>query len=81
MGLKDPITMADAMNLKNIQKKLKLPLAKLAKAQKLNTDASLTDDQKVRQLLNIPDDMETEKFLETRLTESELVTIKKFVKF
>ena len=81
MGLKDPITMADAMNLKSIQKKLKLPLTKLAKAQKLNTDSSLTDDQKVRSLLNIPDDMETEKFLATRLTESELTTIKKFVKF
>lgn len=80
MGLQDPINKGDAINLKNIQKKLRLPLTKLVKANSLQQDATLTNDEKVRLLLEIPDGTPTMEFLRERLNEREIITIGKFVK-
>lgn len=79
MGLKDKITQADAMNLKMVKKKLKLPLKKLTLANNLSRDTTLTDDEKVRILLDIPADVTTMGFLRERLNEQEIQTIGKFV--
>lgn len=80
MGLQDPINKSDAINLKSIQKKLNLPLRKLAKASALQRDSSLTNDEKTRHLLDIPEGIPTMEFLRERLNEREIITIGKFVK-
>lgn len=80
MGLRDKITQADAINLKMIQKKLKLPLKKLKLANDLSRDTTLTDDEKARILLDIPEEQSTLEFLKERLNEQEIQTIGKFVK-
>lgn len=79
MGLQDKITKIDAMNLKLIQKKLNLPYKRLVQAHGLNQDTTLTQDEKVRILLGIPDDVETIAYLESKLNEREMVSIRKFV--
>jgi len=81
MGLKDPLNQSDVINLKSIKKKLKLSMGKLGKAQSINRDESLTADEKIRKFLEIPEGVETNAYLEQRLNEREIVTIKKFVKF
>lgn len=80
MGLNDPITKIDALNLKSIQKKLNLPLSKLAKASAIEQDKTLTNDEKTRKLLDIPDGTPTMEFLRERLNDREIATIGKFVK-
>jgi hypothetical protein len=79
MGLQDKITQADAVNLKIIKKKLKLPMKKLAQATSLSRDTTLTDEEKVRILLDIPEGVTTLDFLNERLSPSEIETIGKFV--
>lgn len=80
MSLNDPITKIDALNLKSIQKKLKLGLKDFARGKKVQFDDTLTDDEKARVFLGIPDDQSTQQYLEEKLNAAELKTIRKFVK-
>jgi hypothetical protein len=81
MSIKDPLNQGDVINLKSIKKKLGLSLKQLGTAQAINKDDSLTADEKVRKFLNIPADQKTNDFLEQKLNQKEIITIKKFVKF
>lgn len=81
MGLKDAIHQGDVINLKSIKKKLNLPLKKLAQAQKLQSDTTLTEEQKAAFLLNVPEGVSVSEYLQEKLTEKEIETVRKFVKF
>lgn len=79
MALTDPLNQSDVINLKTIKKKLGLSMRQLSRAQAINRDPNLSADEKARLFLQIPDGVDTNEFLEKRLSEREIVTIKKFV--
>jgi len=81
MGLKDSITQGDVINLKNIKKKLRLPLSKFATGMKLQNDTTLTEEEKAHQFLSVPEGVTVRDYLEKKLNEREIETIRKFVKF
>lgn len=79
MGLQDPIVQEDVNNLMSIKKKLNLPLTKLAMVQRIQKNKKLSDEEKVKKILNIPKTVSVKEFLNQKLTPSEIVTIGKFV--
>ncbi len=80
MGLQDKITKIDALNLKSIQKKLKLSLIDRVRALGVQNDPDLSEDEKIRKFLNIPDEMTTTDYLHSKLNQSEIDTANKFLK-
>lgn len=81
MGLRDNINNDDVKHLHSIRKKLNLKMSKLAQAKSLQANTSLTEDEKIRIFLDIPEDTDTRDFLERELSSEEIETIQKFVKF
>lgn len=80
MGLDDKITKVDAINLKSIQKKLGLRLRDRPRLEELSSAPDLTDDEKARIVLNIPDEISTTDYLKSKLNESEVNTANKFLR-
>lgn len=80
MGLQDKITKIDALNLKNIQRKLNLKLSDRRRIEELYATPDLSDDEKMRIFLTIPDEVSTSDYLRAKLNESEINTMNKFLK-
>lgn len=75
----DAINNGDITNLKTIRKKLKLGMADMIRAQKLQNDPNVTPEEAARKLLKVPDGVDLNDYLESRLTTSEIATIKKLM--
>lgn len=75
----DNITNSDIANLKTIRKKLKLSLGDLVKAQRLQANPNITPEEAARKLLKVPEGVDLNEFLTSRLSYNEVETIKKLM--
>lgn len=75
----EPLDKSDVVNLNTIKKKLKVSLRDLARAQNSKQEYD-TEDQWLRTLLKLPEDANIGEYLNSRLNEREINTMKKFLK-
>lgn len=75
----EPLDKSDVVNLNTIKKKLKVSLRDLARAQNSKQEYD-TEDQWLRTLLKVPEDTNISEYLNARLNEREINTMKKFLK-
>lgn len=82
MSKKNDIHYGDVLNLKSMQKRLglKFSIERLEQARDLMDEEEMTDQEKTRLLLDLPEGTDVSNYITTKLTSREQETVKKLLK-